>query len=154
MYVLSPNQTVKAFPYSISALKRDNPNISFPSNLSDTELAFWNVFSVVDRSAPPFDPATENCNQVDPTLENGEWVMTWQVTPATSEEIAQRLENKSAQVRTDRNQFLAECDWTQLPDSPLSDADKTLWNAYRQQLREVPEQVGFPWQVQWPVAPA
>lgn len=153
MYVLAPNQTVKTFPYTINELKRDNPNTSFSSNLSDMDLGFWNVFPVVDRPKPPFDPATENLNQVDPTLENGEWVMNWQVTPATSEEIAERHEYRSAMVREDRNQRLAECDWTQLPDSPLSDVDKTLWKTYRRQLREVPEQASYPWDVQWPVKP-
>lgn len=153
MYVLAPNQTVETFPYSIGALRRDNPNTSFPRNPSDTVLASWNVFPVVDRPAPPFDPATENCNQVYPTLENGEWIMTWQVTPASAEEIAQRFADKSAEVRADRNQRLADCDWTQLADSPLDADVKLAWQLYRETLRMVPQQAGFPWDVEWPPVP-
>ena len=41
------------------------------------------------------------------------------------------------QVRQKRNQLLAECDWTQSPDSPLSDSDKTAWATYRQSLRDI-----------------
>jgi hypothetical protein len=37
-----------------------------------------------------------------------------------------------------RNAFLADSDWTQSPDSPLSDTDKTAWATYRQQLRDFP----------------
>ena len=38
-----------------------------------------------------------------------------------------------------RSRMLIDSDWTQLADSPLSDADKTLWRTYRQKLRDMPE---------------
>ena len=57
---------------------------------------------------------------------------------------------QSASVRTSRNNKLAECDWTQLADST---ADKTTWATYRQSLRDVTVQDGFPWNVTWPEAP-
>jgi hypothetical protein len=150
MYVLAPNQTVETFPYSIGDLRRDNPNTSFPRNPSDAMLAAWNVFPVKDRPAPAFDPATENCNQTNPTLENGEWVMTWEVTPANAEEIAERIERRSAEVRQQRNQLLADCDWTQLSDAPVN---SSAWANYRQELRDIPEQEGFPWGIVWPEKP-
>lgn len=57
---------------------------------------------------------------------------------------------QAANVRTARNTMLAECDWTQLSDSPV---DKTAWATYRQALRDAPAQSGFPWNVQWPAKP-
>jgi hypothetical protein len=57
---------------------------------------------------------------------------------------------QSASVRTSRNDKLASCDWTQLADST---ADKTVWATYRQSLRDVTAQDGFPWNVTWPEAP-
>jgi|TARA_B100000085_G_C18527803_1_gene506613 hypothetical protein len=153
-YVLAPNQTVETFPYSISALRQDNPNTSFPKNPSNEFLASWNVFVVQDRSAPSFDPATQNCNQVNPTLDNGEWVKTWQVTSASSDEIAERLQSKSLDIREQRNQLLTNCDWTQLTDSQLNADTKTAWGTYRQQLRDITTQTEFPWNVQWPSAPS
>lgn len=153
MYVLAPNQTVETFPYSIGALRRDNPNVSFPRNPSESTLASWNVFPVADRPQPSFDPATENCNQVNPTLENGEWVTTWQVTTVDADEIAERLANKSENVREERTLLLADSDWTQFADSPLTGAEKTAWATYRQQLRDVTAQSGFPWSVTWPSIP-
>ncbi|CAB4146507.1 Phage tail assembly chaperone protein [uncultured Caudovirales phage] len=57
---------------------------------------------------------------------------------------------QSASVRTSRNDKLAQCDWTQLADST---ADKTTWATYRQALRDVTVQEGFPWNVTWPVEP-
>ena len=41
-------------------------------------------------------------------------------------------------TRRDRDGKLSACDWTHTTDSQLSDADKTLWAAYRQELRDYP----------------
>jgi hypothetical protein len=150
MYVLAPNQTAEIFPYSIGDLRRDNPNTSFPRNPSDAVLADWNVFPVAEQSPPEYNPANQNLNQLNPTLVDGEWLQTWQVTAASTEEIAERLQRKEAEVRQQRNELLSACDWTQLPDSP---ADHEVWAAYRQALRDVTAQVGFPWDITWPEAP-
>jgi hypothetical protein len=149
-YVLAPNQTAEIFPYSIGNLRRDNPNTSFPRNPSDAVLASWNVFPVTDKPAPDYNPATQNLSQVNPTRISGKWVMTWAVTPATPEQIAERTAAKSGDVRADRNRRLVDCDWTQLPDAPVPAAP---WAAYRQELRNVTSQAGFPWDVTWPDAP-
>jgi len=53
-------------------------------------------------------------------------------------------------IRDQRNSKLAACDWTQLADSS---ADKPSWATYRQALRDVTAQAGFPWNVTWPVEP-
>ena len=50
-------------------------------------------------------------------------------------------------IRTQRNQLLSDSDWTQLTDAPV---DKTVWSVYRQSLRDVSSQKGFPWDVVWP----
>lgn len=56
-------------------------------------------------------------------------------------------------VRSDRNCRLAESDWTQFTDSPLDPEAKAAWAFYRENLRMVPDQPGFPWDVQWPPKP-
>lgn len=61
---------------------------------------------------------------------------------------------KAATARAMRDGFLSDCDWTQLPDSPLSTEAKAAWAAHRQALRDITEQPGFPASVEWPVAPA
>ena len=40
-------------------------------------------------------------------------------------------------LRYERTLKLQECDWTQSPDSPLTDAKKTEWGTYRQELRDM-----------------
>jgi hypothetical protein len=53
-------------------------------------------------------------------------------------------------VRADRTKRLADTDWTQVADAPV---DQTAWATYRQALRDVTQQSGFPWTINWPVAP-
>jgi hypothetical protein len=57
---------------------------------------------------------------------------------------------QAVSIRTQRNQKLAETDWTQVADAPV---DKQAWATYRQVLRDVPTQTGFPWNTQWPNKP-
>jgi hypothetical protein len=66
----------------------------------------------------------------------------------TPEEIA-ALAPKPGEIRAQRNRLLAACDWTQLPDAQC---DQTAWAAYRQALRDIPQQPGFPTDVTWPEA--
>jgi hypothetical protein len=82
--------------------------------------------------------------------------------PATEDEPAKTAAEQEAEykamkdaeqaksVRQSRNDKLKECDWTQIADST---ADKQVWATYRQALRDVTAQQGFPWTVEWPVAP-
>lgn len=153
-YVLAPNQTVQTFPYSLQKLRQDNPLVSFPTAMPDSALVVWNVFPVQPRPTPSFDRATQNCSEVNPTFENNEWVQTWLITQASADQIAERLAEQEELVREERNEALSECDWTQLPDSPLDAATKTAWATYRQELRDVTAQAGFPWNVIWPTAPS
>jgi hypothetical protein len=68
--------------------------------------------------------------------------------PPTDEELA-------AAAREERNALLAESDWTQLPDarSAMGPEKAEEWDTYRQALRDVPEQSGFPRDIIWPVKP-
>lgn len=56
-------------------------------------------------------------------------------------------------VRNKRNRLLAECDWTCVTDSQLSEADQTSWQTYRQALRDVPQNQNDPENITWPDAP-
>ncbi len=73
----------------------------------------------------------------------------------TETELAEQLKPTAEQVAEDvrgqRDSLLTASDWTQLPDST---ADTAAWAAYRQALRDVPQQAVFPESIEWPVAPA
>ena len=63
---------------------------------------------------------------------------------------AQKDAEQAKSVRATRDAKLAECDWTQVADAPV---DKAVWATYRQALRDVTAQTGFPWTVTWPDKP-
>lgn len=46
-------------------------------------------------------------------------------------------------LRNLRNSMLLECDWTDLPNAPLTEAKKLEWQQYRQQLRDFPSIVDY-----------
>ena len=56
----------------------------------------------------------------------------------------------AAAVRKERDQLLLAGDWAVLPDAQT---ERTTWETYRQALRDVPEQAGFPYAIDWPIRP-
>lgn len=59
----------------------------------------------------------------------------------------------AAEAREKRNALIAETDYMAMPDYPMDEDRKQAVMAYRQALRDVPEQAGFPRQIDWPVEP-
>jgi hypothetical protein len=62
--------------------------------------------------------------------------------------------NIADQAVAQRQELLVASDWTQLPDSPLSDSVKAAWATYRQSLRDLPTASGFPHTMTWPIKPS
>ena len=78
------------------------------------------------------------------------WETSWSVVNLTLSDTQNVLQEKELEVRAERNEKLVHCDWTQLSDTS---ANSVLWANYRQQLRDIPLQEGFPWDVNWPDSP-
>ena len=57
------------------------------------------------------------------------------------------------EIRAKRDKLLADTDWTQTLDAPIDAATREAMRTYRQPLRDVPQQDGFPTDVQWPELP-
>jgi len=89
---------------------------------------------------------------------------TWTVQPSTLQSAAQPTidafdipaEETAWQwyvVRTDRDQSLYGCDWTQIAGAPLDASDVAAWATYRQALRDVPDDQTDPYDISWPTPP-
>lgn len=70
---------------------------------------------------------------------------TYQPTP---EELHAQADSEA---RTFRDSLLTRSDWTQLPDVPSE--TKEAWAAYRQALRDITKQTGYPYEINWPTVP-
>ena len=73
-----------------------------------------------------------------------------EVTVVTVEDIPMNDEEARAQ----RDKLLANTDWTQVLDAPIDSATREAYRAYRQALRDIPEQEGFPDTITWPELPS
>jgi hypothetical protein len=63
---------------------------------------------------------------------------------------AKNKQDKADAIRAERDRLLEACDKTQLEDAP---SDKKVWAKYRQALRDITKQKGFPESVVWPIQP-
>jgi len=130
------------------------PNTSF-SRFFIAEQVEPLGYGIYDFANQPAAEWNQKVTEITPVRnEHGIWKQTWQVTDLTGDELAaaktQRDFNQSKNVRAERDTKLRQTDWTQLADST---ADKAVWATYRQALRDVPAQAGFPWTVVWPTQP-
>jgi len=93
---------------------------------------------------------------------DGKWYTKYILAPvftdtedatAAEQEVAYKAMKDAEQatsVRTSRGDKLKDSDWTQVADAPV---DKAAWATYRQELRDISAQEGFPWAVVWPTQP-
>jgi len=145
---LDADNNVERYPYTLTDLRLDNPSTSFPEYIDDETAACFGCVPV-KPSEQPAD--TYKFNLIRTAVKkNAKWVEKWEQEPATPEQIAERTSAFAYDARKKRNQLLTDCDWTQLPDSPV---DRDVWATYRQELRDVTSQAGFPWKITWPEAP-
>jgi hypothetical protein len=149
MHALIENGAVAQYPYGLGQLKAAYPNTSFPAQANDEMLASYGVQRVF-FSTPPELTDTQVLEEGTPVFADDRWTQVWAVRDMTTEEVASRDEGQAASVRAERNAKLSASDWTQVADAPV---DQAAWAAYRQALRDITAQAGFPWTIDWPVAP-
>jgi len=143
MYVKVKDGAVEKFPYLLRQLKEDNPNTSFPASIPEATLNSYGVYTVTEVTKPTCDYATQEVVENNPVLADGVWTQSWSVNSRPTD-VA------SGYVRNERNQRLIDTDHHALSDTPSM---TTGMSTYRQALRDVPAQSGFPLNVTWPTKP-
>ena len=160
MYAEVKDGVLLTWPYNWDNLVKNNPNTSFPADIdfrdmyaaTEAAAAGSSLVRVTEQAQPTYDPSTQKLVRNDqPTLSGTDWVLGWTVQTMTADEQAAAKTQKATAVRSDRNNRLAQSDWTQLTDAP--EINKLAWATYRQALRDIPSQAGFPWDIQWPTQP-
>lgn len=86
MYIKLNKGVIDKYPYSLNELKNENPNTSFPENITDELLAEYEVFKVNQVSQPEYD-YTQYVIEESPNLINGEWHQYWSVIKKTADVI-------------------------------------------------------------------
>jgi len=164
LLVKTANGQVEQFPYTLGDLRRDNPKTSFPKKIGDAILTSYSIFHVMPDVRPECEQMVQRVVQdVEPhrevrtkqpddehpadvsvgdTYETGRWVIGYTV-------VNRPQDQAEAAVRNHRDQLLQSTDWQALSDTTMSGAVTT----YRQALRDVTDQAGFPFDVVWPDKP-
>lgn len=151
MFALIEDGAVKQYPYGVGELKQANPNTSFPNQISDAAMEDFGVYRVYFDTQPAVSD-NQVLTEGTPVFSQADkrWKQVWLVRNKTTEEVDAEAAVKAAQIRSKRNQLLVESDWTQVLDAAV---DQAAWATYRQALRDITAQDGFPWEVIWPTQP-
>jgi hypothetical protein len=114
----------------------------------------FNVVELHETTLPQIDSLTHTVMRDGGEFVDNRWQYRWSVNQKTSEQVAieqaERLTQLQFAARAQRNQLLTTSDWTQVIDAPVN---QEAWATYRQSLRNVPQQDGFPTTIVWPVKP-
>jgi hypothetical protein len=133
--------------YTLDQLRRDNSNTSFPKHIPDLILASYNVYPYYTLEKPVYDVLTQSCTETPPHQDaSGVWYISWVVENKTQDEAEGRIRQK-------RDHLLQGCDWVVTKSSELGTPVPAAWLQYRQDLRDLPSQAGFPYSVEWPTLP-
>jgi Phage tail assembly chaperone protein len=138
-------------PWTWDDMRKENPEVLFPNAYIESVLEAYGGVKVVTTTKPE-DNHLQSAKQETPQFIDGVLTQVWTVITATESEVAQRTQEKSDEVRSTRNDLLVKSDYTQVTDFDAN-VDKAAWAVYRQALRDVTTQSGFPWSIDWPVAP-
>lgn len=125
-----------------SELRSMYPNVSGP--LDDLyDVVFEGPQAQPTRYQIAFEDGVEQKS-------DGKWYTKYSVADMDAEAIAAKDAEQAKAVRQQRTDKLKDSDWTQVADAPV---DKAAWATHRQALRDITSQAGFPWTINWPVAP-
>jgi hypothetical protein len=156
---------------SQGAIRKSMPNTSLPRIWTEEICNFLGIDPVLEAPAPTPSGEYKSVSRNGVTQDAlGNWVFAWverdmfadyvddegvTVTKASQEEAytARKDAEAATAVRAERDKLIASCDWMAIKAFEGGTTVSTEWANYRQALRDVPLQAGFPWTVEWPTQP-
>ena len=150
-------------------VRRMFPNTSLPRVWEEAVLNHLGIDPIFE-SPTPTTTRYQIAHKNGVEFKNNKWMWAWTIGPvftdneeatAAEQEAAyvQRIDDEQAtRIRADRDTKLSACDWVTLKAVDASNDGLGIqlpqaWATYRQALRDVPAQAGFPWTVNWPTQP-
>ena len=152
-------------------IRRSMPNTSLPRVWTADICEFLGIDPVLAAPAPAASGEYKVVSRNGVTQDaNGNWVEAYverdmfadyvndegvTVTKAEQEQAytARKNEEAATAVRAERDKLIASCDWMAIKDFEGGTTVSTEWATYRQALRDVSAQAGFPNDITWPEKP-
>ena len=118
--------------------------------MSQAVLEGYGLFLVTEGDKPSYDERTQSVSLSSvPQEVNSEWKLVWSAVQKTADEIQDYDTSLEANIRNERNAKLSATDWWGISDRTMTAAEAT----YRQDLRDITSQEGFPYTLDWPTEP-
>jgi hypothetical protein len=154
MFIKIENNSPIGYPILENNLRAILTDRSLPLEIKTSDIidkGFAVYKSISKPETGDFEVAEEDSFSFDGTIVT----QKWKVRPMTSEEKTEFTEFKKMEVLSNVQLELVQSDWTELPSNQQRKTEewKIEWAEYRQKLREVKDQSGFPFQVDWPKKP-
>lgn len=148
-YVQARGGIFERHVHDVEPTQWDENNYCFARNLSADRAEMLGVYKLKIVTPPYFDIATQKRVEKDAVLIDGQWTQVYAVEDMTPEEAQTRYDEWAIKARTLRDKLLEDTDWTALSDRTMPPEMAT----YRQALRDITTQDGFPYAVEWPLKP-
>ena len=131
------------------------PNISFPKPLTPYVIDTYDLDAILEGAQPQTTPPYETAVRQGIEEIKGKWFKKYVIGPIFTnqeDEDSYRLRidtQASESIRSTRNSLISKSDWMGCSDVVMSDE----WKEYRQELRDITTQEGFPHNIDWPDEP-
>lgn len=132
--------------YTLGQLRRDNPQTSFPKLIPDDLLASYDVYPYTRPAVPEYDSLSHRLTDGAFEQVEGAWSL-----PYVVEQLPQ--EQAERNIRSRRDGLLQQTDWIVIKSYERGENIPAQWELYRQALRDITAQSGFPYSVKWPIKP-
>jgi len=152
-------------------IRRSMPNTSLPRVWTSAICDSLGIDPVLEAPAPTPSGEYKSVGRNGVVQDaNGNWVFAWverdmfsdyvndegvTVTKAEQEQAytARKNEEAATATRAERDKLIASCDWMAIKAFEAGTGVATEWATYRQALRDVSAQAGFPNDITWPKKP-
>ena len=151
-YVQTYGDTVIRHIHDVEPTRWDEDNFCRVAKLTPEQIEQFGVHQLKLVTPPYYDPATQSREHGPALLIDGVWTQNYIVSELDPDVAAAKTEAQWSVVRIERNQLIANTDWTQLPDADLANTETANWASYRQALRDITTQ-SDPFNIEWPVSP-
>ena len=132
--------------YTLGQLRRDNPQTSFPKLIPDEILASYDVCPYTRPKPDEYDSLAWRLIDDEFVNVNGAWMLPYKLE-------ALPLDQAERNIRSRRDNLLQDTDWIVIKSYERGQNIPAEWELYRQALRDITSQVGFPNDVVWPTSP-
>jgi hypothetical protein len=152
-YVQARNGVFERHVHDVEPTQWDENNYCFARKLEPERAAKLGVFKLKIVTPPYFDIATQKRVEKDAVLIDGVWTQVYAVEEMTAEEAQARYDEWAAKARGLRDTLLADTDWWVSKAAEKGEALSAEKQLYRQELRDITAQEGFPYNINWPQKP-